>query len=162
MKKLFVLFAALLMVPAAFAQDSEWFSPTQLAFLEETQNFVQRRNVGELTENDKATIAFMRKDMLPTLQQFADALIAEENGSTAELSEKEMEAPVVKAMEQADQLAQKMLAGSDEEATKNITLEEGELCLEALGFTIGFLSETGDLSQQQMEILLRLMKSAAE
>ena len=162
MKKLFVLFAALLMVPAAFAQENEGFAPIQLAFLAETQNFVQRRNVGKLTENDKTAIAFMRKDMLPTLQQMADALIAEENGTTAELSEKELEAPVVKAMEQADQLARKVLAGSDEEAVKSLTLEEGELTLEALGFVIGFLGDTGDLSQQQLAILLRLLISAAE
>ena len=162
MKKLFVLFAALLMVPAAFAQENEGFAPIQLAFLAETQNFVQRRNVGELTENDKTVIAFMRKDMLPTLQQMADALIAEENGTTAELSEKELEAPVVKAMEQADQLARKVLAGSDEEAVKSLTLEEGELTLEALGFVIGFLGDTGDLSQQQLAILLRLLIKAAE
>lgn len=32
MKKLAVLFAALLMVPAAFAQENEGFAPTQLAF----------------------------------------------------------------------------------------------------------------------------------
>lgn len=162
MKKLFVLFAALLMVPAAFAQENEGFAPIQLAFLAETQNFVQRRNVGELTENDKTAIAFMRKDMLPTLQQMADALIAEENGTTAELSEKELEAPVVKAMEQADQLARKVLSGSDEEAVKSLTLEEGELRLEALGFAIGFLGDTGDLSQQQLAILLQLLISAAE
>ena len=162
MKKLFVLFAALLMVPAAFAQENEGFAPIQLAFLSETQNFVQRRNVGEPTENDKTAIAFMRKDMLRTLQQMADALIAEENGTTAELSEKELEAPVVKAMEQADQLARKVLAGSDEEAVKSLTLEEGELTLEALGFAIGFLSDTGDLSQQQLAILLQLLISAAE
>ena len=162
MKKLAVLFAALLMVPAAFAQENEGFAPIQLAFLSETQNFVQRRNVGEPTENDKTAIAFMRKDMLPTLQQMADALIAEENGTTAELSEKELEAPVVKAMEQADQLARKVLAGSDEEAVKSLAMEEGELRLEALGFAIGSLGDTGDLSQQQLEIMLRLLISAAE
>lgn len=162
MKKLFVLFAALLMVPAAFAQENEGFAPTQLAFLEETQNFVQRRNVGELTENDKTVIAFMRKDMLPTLQQVADALIAEENGTTAELSEKELKAPVEKGMKQADQLARKVLAGSDEETVKSLTLKKGELTLEALGFAIGFLGDTGDLSQQQLAILVRLLIKAAE
>lgn len=183
-KKLFVTAAAVLAGVSAFAQTTPNEQATAITsnqvFLLATNDFAQRKDKMQPTENDKKVAAMMQNEVLPSLQSFCDMLINDVEDEK-NIDETKMEGLANdlsnKSMKVAEQLINGLdfkevnkqlndaLANTNMMLSKEVTREDVNLdylALPLLAFEANFLSQTGDLSQQHYSIFMQFLAQIAQ